>query len=246
MQAADLNHLLLFAAHRLEMGIVAFVALIVTALSAYLRQQIRRAAKWALAPITQCFPWNHKTESKELLLSELVSQLTVVDVFLMSVDGRIAQYQKMSSYVVNSDELNAYQEGVTAAGQATGFSSRLGTIVATVREHGFYISTIDLGDILRRGSRFTNVYTADLCDSFMNSEEHWTQEIAFPTKHLTIQVHFPKGRPPRLVKCKLVNGMIDKQIQTNAKSLNAFDQSCIIWELEEPRWKDVYKLEWYW
>jgi hypothetical protein len=251
MQAAVLNHVLPFVADHLEMGIAAFAALLITALAANLRQQVRRATKWALGPITRRLPWNHKTESIEPPLAidqenELVSQFTVVNVFLKSIDGRIASYQKTSSYIVNSDELNAYREGVTAAGQASGFSSLRGTIVATVKEHGFYISSIDLGDILRKGAHFTNVYAADLRDSFMKEQEHWTQEVAFPTKHLTIQVYFPKGRPPKLVKCKVVEGTVDKQIKTNAKIVNAFGQQCIIWELDGPRLNEIYKLEWFW
>lgn len=221
----------------------AVAGVVVAALVAYLREQVGAGTEWALAPITRQLPWNQNNTGCE---SDLISQLTIVDVFLTSPDGKSARYRKTSNYVVNKDDLNAYQEGVTSADRASGFSTTQGTIVATKKEHGFYISQIYLGDLRQKGSRFTNTYTADLHDCFTTNEEHWTQEIAFPTEHLTLQVHFPKGRPPRLVRCKIVEGVTDKEVRTNAKILEISGEKCIIWNLESPKLKDVYKLEWIW
>jgi hypothetical protein len=135
---------------------------------------------------------------------------------------------------------------LTAAGKASGFSTLWGTIVETTKEHGFYISRIDLGDLLKKGSRFQNVYTANLHDCFANDEEHWSQEIAFPTKHLTLRIHFPKSRPPRLVKCKVVEGVADKQVRTDAKIMELSGENGIVWDIQSPKLKDIYKLEWLW
>ena len=221
----------------------AVVGVVVAALVAYLREQVGAGTEWALAPITRQLPWNQNNTERE---SDLLSQLTTVDVFLTSTDGKSARYQKTSNYIVNEDDLNAYQEGVTSAGGASGFSTTQGTIVATKKEHGFYISQIYLGDLRQKGSRFTNTYSADLHDCFTTDEEHWTQEIAFPTEHFTLQIHFPKGRPPKMVRCKIVEGVTDKVVRTNAKIVETSGQKSIIWELETPKLKDVYKLEWIW
>ncbi len=225
------------------------LSMLTAALLAYFRSQIHAGTKWALAPITHRLPWNQTNPIKGSLPdheSDLISQLTVADVFLKTMDGKLARYQKTCNYIVNKDGLNAYQEGVTTAGRASGFSTMWGTIIETTKEHGFYISRIDLGDLLNNGSRFQNVYTAELHDCFTNDEEHWTQEIAFPTKHLTLRIHFPKGRPPRLVKCKVVEGMADKQVRTDAKITELFGEQAIVWEIQNPKLKDIYKLEWLW
>ncbi len=243
------NELLALSTNRFGIIAAAAMGLLVAGLITYLRAQLNAGIKWLLAPITRCLPWNQNNPIKGSAPdheTDLTSQLTVVDVFLQSMDGERARYQKTSNYAANKDDLNAYQEGVTSAGKASGFSTMRGTIVETRREHGFYISRIDLGDLFNKGARFTNVYTADLHNSFMNDREHWTQEIVFPTKHLTLQIHFPKGRPPSRVKCKVVEGVTDKQVKTNAKVMELSGETCIVWEIQSPKLKDIYKLEWTW
>src|SRR5437016_13633194 len=85
----------------------ALAALIIATLAAYLRQQIRSATKWALAPITRHLPWNQikipkGVPSPAKIDGDLISLLTIVDVFITSVDGKHARYQKTSSYNVNT------------------------------------------------------------------------------------------------------------------------------------------------
>jgi hypothetical protein len=243
------NNLLGFTLTHLSAIAAAALSALTAALLAYFRGQINAGTKWALAPITRRLPWNQNYPSKGSAPdheSDLTSQLTVVDVFLTSVDGKNARYQKTSNYIVNSDDLNAYHEGVTAAGTASGFATLWGTIVETTKEHGFYISRIDLGDLLKKGSRFQNIYTAELHDCFLTGEEHWSQEIAFPTKHLTLRIHFQKSRPPRLVKCKVVEGVADKQMRTDAKITELSGENGIVWDIQSPKLKDIYKLEWFW
>src|SRR5262249_42018932 len=82
-------------------------------------------------------------------------------------------------------------------------------------QHGFYISTIDLGNVLHQGARFQNTFSVDLVDSFMAVEEHWTQEIAVPSDYLIIRVVFPTLRPPSLLRCKLLNGLEETQLPTS-------------------------------
>jgi hypothetical protein len=243
------NSLWTFSTSRLGAIAAAGLGLLIAALIAYLRGQVRAGTTWALAPITRRLPWNLHNPIKGSVPeheNDLTSQLSIVDVFLTNMDGTSARYRKTSNYVVNTEDLNAYQEGVTAAGQVGGFSTMRGTIVETRREHGFYISSIDLGDLLTKGARFTNVFTADLHNSFMNDREHWTQEIVFSTKHLTLQIHFPRGRPPKRVKCRIVNGLTAEQVKTNAKITELAEGPCIIWEIQNPKLKDIYKLEWLW
>jgi hypothetical protein len=200
------------------------LGMLAAALFASFRVQINAGTKWALAPIARRLPWNQKRSKRPVPDDEsnLTSELTIVDIILMSTDGKMASYQKTSNYVVNAEYLNSYQEGVTATGQVGGFSCMLGTLVETTSEHRFFISRTDLFELLTKGSRFKNIFTAHLHHCFINDEEHWTQEIAMPTKHLTLRIHFPKGRPPKLVKCKVVEGVTNKQVRTDAKIIELF------------------------
>lgn len=224
----------------------AVLAFLSVALATYARDQVREGTNWILAPITRLFPWNRRSDSIPEYQEGLISDFTLVDVFLFDTEGKLARYQKTTSYVVSTSELSSYQEGVTAEGHAEGFITMRGTIIETVKEHGFYISRIDLGEVIQKGARLTNVYMADLYYCFTKSEEHWTQELAFRTKHLTLQIHFPAARPPKSVACKAVEGTRDKPAKTTARLVDLYREHSIIWEIERPKLNDIYKLEWIW
>ena len=215
---------------------------------AYLRKQIHDAINWVLAPVTRRMPWN--ADRPELDMppegAHFTAKLSIVDVFLLSADGRRARYRKTSAYKVLSGDLHSYKEGVTSAGSAATFTTSCGVILSTVKEHGFYVSEIDLGDVFREGDQFINIYGADLYDCFTSYVEHWTQEIAIPTEHLILQVHFPEDRAPVLVRCKVVQGLSEVRTTTAAKLVDVAGLKALVWDVPGPKLKYVYKLEWVW
>lgn len=223
------------------------VGLLTAALVSYFREQISKGIRWALNPVTKRLPWNQNSGRRASRSDEirLISLLTLVDVYLEDKEGRVAKYQKTSVYRVVSP-LTEYREGVTAAGTVFDVSTAVGSIVATRTEHGFHVSTIDLGDLMPKGRRFQNVYTANLINSFTNRVEYWTQEVAIPTKYLSLRIHFPKDRPPTLVKCGMVSGLNNKQIRTEARSVEISDYRSISWDIPHPELNDIYKLQWHW
>lgn len=217
------------------------------ALLAYFRTQTADGLSWALDPISRLLPWR-QTKRAFVGASQrsLSSESTQVDVFLLTADGKHAIYAKAGMYVIGADPLSSYFEGVTAAGNVSCFSTEVGVITQTSNEHGFFVSQIDLGSVLEPGAYFRNVYRAQLDNSFINQDEHWTQEIAVPTKTLILRVNFPPERPPQLIRCKRVVGLAEYQIKTAASITRLFGQPAIVWEVTEPNLGDIYKLEWRW
>jgi hypothetical protein len=223
------------------------LATVAAALLTYFRAEVAAATKWLLDPLAFQFPWHHLSRQRTPHETpNLTSELTVADVFLVTPDGRDAIYQKTGHYIVEEKPLGTYYEGVTAAGSASGFSTELGAVLETTKEHGFYVSKIDLGSVFAVHARLRNVYRVFLYNSFTAVKEHWTQEIACPTKHLTLRIYFPAGRPPTLIRCKRVIGLTESQISTQATIVDLFGQTAIVWEIERPEMGDIYKLEWRW
>jgi hypothetical protein len=223
------------------------LATLATALLAYFRSEVAAATKWFLDPLTSHFPWHRSTAPRTRRATQkLSSELTVADVFLSETNGRTSTYEKTGNYIVAGAAVSSYFEGVTTSGSAHGFSTEIGAVVDTTREHGFYVSTIDLGSVFTAGARFRNLYRVSLDDSFTSEEEHWTQEIACPTEHLTLRIHFPVGRPPKLVRCKQIIGLTETLIPTGALITHLFDRPAIVWDIDQPRLHDIYKLEWRW
>jgi hypothetical protein len=225
----------------LAIGVAASSAALLT----YLQAQSGAGLKWALEPIARLLPWHHMNSTPDQWRT-LSSEFTIAELFLITSDGKHAMYAKASSYVVGAEPLNAYFEGVTASDKVSSFSTEIGVITQTTIEHGFYVSRIDLGSLLEPGTRFRNVYRAELDGCFTRQEEHWTQEIAVPTKHLTLRIHFPYGRPPMLIRCKRVLGLAEQQTKTKATITRLTGLPAIVWEIEQPKVGDIYKLEWRW
>lgn len=228
------------------LALTAVAGIVIAALGSYLRKQSYKAVTWTLAPWAARLPWNSASWHSKVQAPELVARLSIVDVFLLSTDGREARYRKTSTYAVTRGGFHSYKEGVASAGTATSFTTKHGIVVSTTKEHGFYISEIDMGDVLDKGESFTNVYTADLHECFVSQHEHWTQEIAIATDHLVLHIHFPMERPPLHVKCKIIDGLDERQINTAAKVLGSGDHKSIVWTVVNPKLKDIYKLEWVW
>ena len=226
--------------------VAAGIAAVGTALLTYFRSETSAGIKWLLGPMVRHLPWHTHQLAMHWEAQSLASEFTVADVFLITADGQRARYEKTADYVIKAGPMSGYREGVTASGRALNFIAERGIVRNTKTEHGFYISYIDLGGRLEAGNRFRNVYRADLLECFVGEEEHWTQEIALPTKHLSLRVHFPFGRPPKLVRCKRVVGLTEEQISTEATITELFGQIAVVWEIQQPTLGDIYKLEWVW
>jgi hypothetical protein len=226
----------------------AVLALLASIATAYFRDQVTAGLRWILWPLAARLPWNHsqRPSSSGEPVHELVSLFTVVQLRIFEPDGSHATYDKTSDYEVRSATLAEYREGVTAEGTATNFATLVGRITETIKEHGFYISRIGLGNLLHQGARFQNTYSVDLVDSFLAMEEHWTQEIAVPSEYLTMRVVFPTSRPPSLLRCKLLNGLEETQLPTSARLVHLHGYPIAVWELPHPFLGAIYKLEWVW
>ena len=226
----------------------AVLALLASVATAYFRDQVTTGIRWIFRPLAGRLPWNHprRPSSSGERVPELVSLFTAVQLRILVPDGSRATYEKTSDYEVRSATLAEYREGVTAEGTATNFATLVGRITETIMEHGFYVSRIDLGNLLQEGARFQNTYSVDLIDSFMATEEHWTQEIAVPSEYLTIRVVFPTSRPPCLLRCKLLSGLKETQLPTSARLVHLHGYPIAVWELSQPVLGAIYKLEWVW
>jgi len=228
--------------HILAIGAAASSA----ALLAYLQTQSAAGLRWALDPIAGLFPWRRPKSTHTDRSQILSSEFTIADLFLLTSDGKHAIYAKATDYVVGAEPLSTYFEGVTASDKVSSFSTELGMVVQTTIEHGFFISQIDLGSVFEPGAHFRNVYRAELDGCFTGKKEHWTQEIAVPTKHLSLRIHFPYERPPTLIRCKRVVGLAEQQMKTTASITRLSGQPAIVWEIDQPKLGEIYKLEWHW
>jgi hypothetical protein len=224
-------------------AVIALGAAITAALATYSREQSLMGVQWALRPITALLPWNRIRLPAEP--RTLASTLTIVDLRLLRADGSFARYRKISAYRANA-QVTYYREGVTASGIATAFRTSRGRILETAREHGFYMSTIELGRRLNAGEEFVNVYEAELRDSFCQSSEEWTQQLSFETAQLVIQVHFPADRGPISFRTQLIDGTDERSNTSSAEVVELYGRKSLVWNVAKPSSGYIYKLTWLW
>ena len=223
--------------------LIAIGAALTLALTTYARAQSLNAVDWILRPITIRLPWNSARPVPAA--RTLTSALTLVELRLVRNDGSLARYRKMSAYKTNAP-LNSYREGVAASGSATAFRSARGRILETAREHGFYMSKIDLGTSLKSGEEFINIYEAELRNSFCESNEEWTQQISVETEQLVIHVHFPADRPPISFQSQVVDGTDESSNVSSPQAVELYGRKSLVWKIDKPNSALIYKLAWQW
>jgi hypothetical protein len=222
-------------------------AALAAALLAYFRAEASSAIRWLFGPLAKLLPWNAKQSRTIAAASDgLTSELTVVDLYLTSPDGKRAKYEKTSYYLVAADRLSSYREAVTTSGTIDSISTEVGVITQTSIEHGFLVSKIDLGSAFQKGAHFKNVFRVTFHNSFLSEEEHWTHEIIPPTKHFALRVHFPIGRPPKLIRSKRLIGLESQIISGGAHLSDLFETTTAVWEINSPNQGEIFKLEWRW
>jgi hypothetical protein len=229
-------------------AVAASLTALAAVLIAYFRSEASVAIKWLFYPLVRLFPWHHTVQGHYASRRHeaLRSELTVADVFLITTDGKTAFYRKTTDFIVPDEPLSFYYEGVTAEGRVAHFSTELGSIVQTEEEHGFSVCEIEFTSALEVGTRFRNVFRAKLINTFMATQEHWTQEIAFPTKRIILRIHFPVARPPTFVRCTQLLGLTAATLITGADIVKVFGKPSIVWEFDQPALGNIYKLEWRW
>lgn len=168
-----------------------------------------------------------------------------MNVRIEDFDGKRAVLEKHTKYTVLKDT-SELREGVGVSGTATDFRASTGLIKKTENDRGFYSSLIDLGNIMRKGTVFSNVYTALLHDTFTSEEENWGQETPYKTQELVVRVQFPKDRPPKLLKCRISSGSEERQVPTQIKSFESDHGITAEWLIEKPRRFHCYSIVWMW
>src|SRR5882724_4998473 len=98
--------------HYISAAGVAAVASATAALLAYFRKEAAAGISWLLAPVAQHLPWHRMMLPANGRVSQnLTSELTLVDVHLMTTDGTVARYEKTTSFIVTTGPLSTYREG---------------------------------------------------------------------------------------------------------------------------------------
>jgi hypothetical protein len=114
-----------------------------------------------------------------------------------------------------------------------------------VEEHKTYV-LISLRGRRKRGDEDEIDIEWEFHNSFLESTNQWTSEVSHRTKLFTIQLIFPKSRPPQRV---WKNEYIRKQsflLEQDAMRKLPDGRWLISWKVEKPQLNEHYSLKWDW
>lgn len=170
----------------------------------------------------------------------------ISDVFIDTVDGSRARFQKTIEAKVTGKKVSEYIETVSTVGSAENFTTELGAVVGWKIISGFYNVKIEMGKVFKKKQTFSNVFRCDLLDTFPSEHEDWSPRIVIPTDLLVIRIHFPPGRPFKAHYCSISKGWNAKRLDVQASEKVIDGKPVLEWAINKPVYGAVYKLEWHW
>ena len=114
-----------------------------------------------------------------------------------------------------------------------------------IDEHKTYL-LISLKGIRKRGDEDDVDIEWEFRDSFLDSTGQWTSEVSHRTKQFTVQVIFPKTRPPKRVwKSEYLRKRTQLLEQDSFQKL-LDGRYLASWNVKKPRLHERYSLKWEW
>ena len=83
-------------------------------------------------------------------------------------------------------------------------------------------------------------------NAFLKSTGFWGTAINHRTKKVTIEIIFPKDRPPRQLSITENNLQRTRTLGNNIQNILPDGRVKIVWEKENPRLYENYLLKWEW
>ena len=166
---------------------------------------------------------------------------------LLDVNGREAIFQKRQQVRYLQDHIIAYQDQAWGDGRILqNYRCVPGYPVDRYQLGHKTLILISLREVKQRGDVDEFNIQWGIQNGFRKSQESWETEINHRTKHLRMQVIFPKDRPPLRRVCIEASSQIVHPISGEFQQRLPDGRSQMIFEIDRPRLNERYILKWDW
>ena len=166
---------------------------------------------------------------------------------LLNREGTKATFSKREQVRYLQDNVIAYQDQAWGDGKILiDYRCKPGTPVDTYRlGHKTHI-LISRREVKNR--RDVDEYNIEwsIDKGFLRKTEQWETHVKHPTKHLKINVIFPKSRPPQSPVLIESNRQRSHKSEREAQTQLPDGRWQISWETDKPRLYENYILQWEW
>jgi hypothetical protein len=161
--------------------------------------------------------------------------------------GERAAFEKREKVRYLQDNVIAYQDQAWGDGKIlVNYRCSPGRPVDRYRSgHKTYI-LISRREVKNKGDTDDFNIEWRIRQGFLRRTEQWETHVKHRTKHLKINVIFPKSRPPRCSTLIEGNRQRSQNLGKSAQVLLPDGRWLVAWETHKPRLYEVYVLQWDW
>jgi len=173
---------------------------------------------------------------------EYTSTLEILD-----RQGKTASFLKHKQVRYLQDNIIAYQDYAWGDGKILlNYRTSRGIPVDQYRSGYKTYILLSLREVKNRGAVDEFDIQWNIRQGFLTKDGYWATDISNRTKHLMVNVIFPKNRPPTRVIIEESNRKRTRSLGTEAINSLPDGRWQVTWTMDNPRLYEIYVLRWNW
>lgn len=161
--------------------------------------------------------------------------------------GEKAIFKKQKKVRYLHDDVIAFQDYAWGDGEILcNYRSNRGVAVDRYRSGYKTYVLLSLREVKNRGDIDLYRIQWNIRRGFLKKDGYWSTDVSQPTHHITVNVIFPKARPPLRLSVEETNRRQTHLLERDAQQQLPDGRWLVSWETSKPRLYEVYVLRWIW
>jgi hypothetical protein len=161
--------------------------------------------------------------------------------------GTKATFSKRKKIRYLQDNIIAYQDYAWGDGKILrNYRTNLGKPVDRYRSGYKTYILLSLREVKNHGDVDEFIIQWNIRRGFLTEDGYWSTNVSQLTKHIKINVIFPKSRPPSRLSLEENNSRRTQILERKAQQQLPDGRWLVSWETDKPRLYEVYVLRWIW
>ncbi|MBN1536896.1 MAG: hypothetical protein JW908_09210 [Anaerolineales bacterium] len=162
-------------------------------------------------------------------------------------DGTKATFIKRKKIRYLQNNIIAYQDYAWGDGEILlNYRTNRGKPVDRYRSGYKTYILLSLREVKNRGDTDEFNIQWNIRRGFLTNDGYWSTDISHPTRHIKINVIFPKSRPPTRLALEESNRKHTRDLTRETQRQLSDGRWLVSWEKDKPRLYEVYVLRWEW
>ena len=161
--------------------------------------------------------------------------------------GTKATFKKRKKICYLQDDVIAFQDYAWGDGEILlNYRTNRGIPVDRYRSGFKTYLLLSLREVKNRDDLDEFIIQWDISRGFLTKDGYWSTDVSQPTRHIKINVIFPKARPPKRLFLEESNQRRTHLLGREAQQQLPDGRWLVSWETNKPRLYEVYVLRWMW